>query len=78
MLRKLSIAGAVAGIALGSVLAATPAFAGKHHHEGDEQVNVNIQDGTVVCNSDSAKGLIAVNVPILNYNETGDCGHTDL
>ncbi|MBB6120973.1 hypothetical protein [Nocardiopsis algeriensis] len=69
MLRTFGIAGAIAGAALTAVLAGSPASAGS-----DEQLNYNLQDGAVVCNSDSAKGLIAVNIPLLNYDETGDCG----
>ncbi|MBB6120977.1 hypothetical protein [Nocardiopsis algeriensis] len=75
MLRRFMAATAIAGIALGSALVATPAFAGKHHHGGDEQVNINVQDGAVICNSNSAEGLIALNIPVLNYNETGHCGN---
>ncbi|MBB6120976.1 hypothetical protein [Nocardiopsis algeriensis] len=75
MLRKIMASTAIAGIALGSALVATPAFAGKHYHEGDEQANINVQDGAVVCNSDSAKGILAINIPLLNYNEAGDCGN---
>ncbi|MBB6120974.1 hypothetical protein [Nocardiopsis algeriensis] len=69
MLRKFSIAGAVAGAAFAAVLAASPASAGS-----DEQANLNLQGDGIVCNSDSAQGLVAVNIPLLNYDETGDCG----
>ncbi|MDT0331366.1 hypothetical protein [Nocardiopsis lambiniae] len=71
MLRKLSIAGAVAGIALGAVLAASPASAS---HGGDQQFNQNLQLVPVqLCNTELAVGLIGANVPILSPQTTGDC-----
>ncbi|MFI6577725.1 hypothetical protein ACIBFB_18195 [Nocardiopsis sp. NPDC050513] len=72
MLRKLTTAGAVAGIALGAVLAATPASAS---HGGDQQFNQNLQVIPVqLCNTELAVGLLAgVNIPILSPQTTGDC-----
>ncbi len=77
MLRKLTTATAVAGIALGAILAATPASAGEMHgsHGGDQQYNQNLQLVPVqLCNTELAVGLLAgVNVPILSPQTTGDC-----
>ncbi|NYH53353.1 MULTISPECIES: hypothetical protein [Nocardiopsis] len=73
MLRKLTTAAAVAGIALGTVLAATPASAGTHG--GDQQYNQNLQAVPVqLCNSEIVVGILAaVNVPVLSPQTTGDC-----
>ena len=73
MLRKLGIAGLVAGAAFSAVLAATPASAGSHG--GDQQYNQNLQAIPVqLCNTELAVGLLAgVNVPILSPQTTGDC-----
>ena len=71
MLRKLGVAGLVAGAALGAVLAATPASAS---HGGDQQYNQNLQAVPVqLCNTSAAVGLVGVNVPILSPQTTGDC-----
>ncbi|MFE3458600.1 hypothetical protein ACFXKD_13745 [Nocardiopsis aegyptia] len=72
MLRKLTTAGAIAGIALGAMLAAAPASAS---HGGDQQYNQNLQGIPVqLCNTSAAVGLIAgVNIPILSPQTTGDC-----
>ncbi|MCY9787480.1 hypothetical protein KIK06_26720 [Nocardiopsis sp. EMB25] len=72
MLRKITTAGAVAGIALGAILAATPASAS---HGGDQQYNQNLQVVPVqLCNTELAVGLLAgVNIPILSPQTTGDC-----
>ncbi|WP_116247451.1 hypothetical protein [Nocardiopsis sp. FIRDI 009] len=72
MLRKITTAGAVAGIALGAVLAATPASAS---HGGDQQFNQNLQVVPVqLCNTELTVGLLAgVNIPILSPQTTGDC-----
>ncbi|MEV2275950.1 hypothetical protein AB0I72_10210 [Nocardiopsis sp. NPDC049922] len=72
MLRKLTTAGAVAGIALGAVLAATPASAS---HGGDQQFNQNLQVVPIqLCNTELTVGLLAgVNIPILSPQTTGDC-----
>jgi len=73
MLRKLTTATAIAGIALGAMLAASPASAGSHG--GDQQYNQNLQAIPVqLCNTELAVGLLAgVNVPILSPQTTGDC-----
>ncbi|GHD23425.1 hypothetical protein [Nocardiopsis kunsanensis] len=76
MLRKFGVAGLIAGAALGAVLTATPASAGHGHesHGGDQQYNQNLQAVPVQsCNLDAAVGLVAVNVPILSPDSTGDC-----
>ncbi|MFL1376600.1 MULTISPECIES: hypothetical protein [unclassified Nocardiopsis] len=71
MLRKISIAGAIAGIALGAVLAASPASAS---HGGDQQFNQNLQLVPIqLCNTELAVGLVGANVPILSPQTTGDC-----
>ncbi|MDT0331364.1 hypothetical protein [Nocardiopsis lambiniae] len=71
MLRKLGVAGLIAGAALGAVLSATPASAS---HGGDQQYNQNLQAIPVqLCNTSAAVGLVAVNVPILSPQTTGDC-----
>ena len=71
MLRKLGVAGLVAGAALGAVLVATPASAS---HGGDQQYNQNLQAVPVqLCNTTAAVGLVAVNVPVLSPQTTGDC-----
>ncbi|WP_397222970.1 hypothetical protein [Nocardiopsis lambiniae] len=72
MLRKFATATAIAGIALGAVLAASPASAS---HGGDQQYNQNLQLVPVqLCNTELAVGLLAgVNVPILSPQTTGDC-----
>ncbi|MEU0490700.1 hypothetical protein ABZ249_15845 [Nocardiopsis sp. NPDC006139] len=71
MLRKLGVAGLVAGAALGAVLVATPASAS---HGGDQQYNQNLQAVPVqLCNTSAAVGLVAVNVPVLSPQTTGDC-----
>ncbi|WDZ91629.1 hypothetical protein [Nocardiopsis sp. HUAS JQ3] len=77
MLRKLTTATAVAGIALGAILAASPASAGAAHgsHGGDQQYNQNLQLVPVqLCNTELVVGLLAgVNVPVLSPQTTGDC-----
>ncbi|MDE3722361.1 hypothetical protein PWG71_13275 [Nocardiopsis sp. N85] len=72
MLRKFATATAIAGIALGAVLAASPASAS---HGGDQQYNQNLQLVPIqLCNTELAVGLLAgVNVPILSPQTTGDC-----
>jgi hypothetical protein len=73
MLRKLTAAGAIAGIAFGAMLAASPASAGGSHG-GDQQFNQNLQVVPVqLCNMELAVGLVGVNVPILSPQTTGDC-----
>ena len=73
MLRKLTTAGAIAGIALGTMLAATPAAA-SGSHGGDQQYNQNLQVVPVqLCNTELSVGLVGVTVPILSPQTTGDC-----
>ncbi|MFV2196345.1 MULTISPECIES: hypothetical protein [unclassified Nocardiopsis] len=77
MLRKLGVAGLVAGAAFGFVLSGSPAMAHGHggSHGGDQQYNQNLQAIPVqLCNTDLALGLVAgVNVPILSPDTAGDC-----
>ncbi|RCV52773.1 hypothetical protein [Marinitenerispora sediminis] len=71
MLRKLGIAGAVAGIALGSVLAAAPAQA-VDVNASEQQYNQNLQGVPIqVCNANV--GVLAIVVPVLSPQTTGDC-----
>ncbi|WP_150238423.1 hypothetical protein [Nocardiopsis quinghaiensis] len=73
MLRKLGVAGLVAGAAFGVVLSGSPASAGSTHG-GDQQYNQNLQAVPVqLCNSEIVVGLVAVNVPVLSPQTTGDC-----
>ncbi|WP_017588401.1 hypothetical protein [Nocardiopsis ganjiahuensis] len=71
-MRKFTAATAIAGVALGALLAAAPASAS---HGGDQQYNQNLQAVPVqLCNTELAVGLLAgVNVPILSPQTTGDC-----
>ncbi|MFD3685585.1 hypothetical protein ACFWTE_12285 [Nocardiopsis sp. NPDC058631] len=76
MLRKLGVAGLIAGAALGVVLTGSPASASGSHgsHGGDQQYNQNLQLVPVqLCNTSAAVGLVGVNVPILSPQTTGDC-----
>ncbi|WP_116247452.1 hypothetical protein [Nocardiopsis sp. FIRDI 009] len=71
MLRKLGVAGLIAGAAFGVVLSGSPASAS---HGGDQQYNQNLQGIPVqLCNTSAAVGLVAVNVPVLSPQTTGDC-----
>ena len=71
MLRKFTAATAIAGIAMGAMLATTPAFAS---HGGDQQFNQNLQLVPVqLCNTELAVGLVGANVPILSPQTAGDC-----
>ncbi|WP_285731817.1 hypothetical protein [Nocardiopsis sp. ATB16-24] len=73
MLRKLGVAGLVAGAAFGVVLSGSPAFA-HGSHGGDQQYNQNLQAIPVsLCNTEAVVGLVAVNLPILSPQTTGDC-----
>jgi len=73
MLRKLGVAGLIAGAALGVVLTGSPASA-SGSHGGDQQYNQNLQLVPVqLCNTSAAVGLVGVNVPILSPQTTGDC-----
>ncbi|MBV2361825.1 hypothetical protein ACFPZ0_02060 [Streptomonospora nanhaiensis] len=71
MLRKLGIAGLIAGAALGAVVAASPATAATN--SGDQQYNQNLQGVPVqLCNA-NVSALIGVTVPVLSPQTTGDC-----
>ncbi|QBI56001.1 hypothetical protein [Streptomonospora litoralis] len=71
MLRKLGIAGVIAGAALGAVVAASPANAGAYG--GDQQYNQNLQGvAAQSCNANVA-AAIGVTVPVLSPQTTGDC-----
>ncbi|ADH70474.1 MULTISPECIES: hypothetical protein [Nocardiopsis] len=73
MLRKLGVVGLVAGAAFGVVLAGSPASA-SGSHGGDQQYNQNLQAIPVqLCNTDATVGLVAVTIPILSPDTTGDC-----
>ena len=71
MLRKLGVAGLVAGAAFGAVLAGSPAFAhsGGHSFE-QESVVISGQE----CEASLASGVVALNVPILSPQSNGNCG----
>ena len=70
MLRKLGVAGLVAGAAFGAVLAGTPASA----HSVDKSFE---QESVVVsgqeCEASLASGVVALNVPILSPQSNGNC-----
>ncbi|GAB3463017.1 hypothetical protein GCM10027570_49780 [Streptomonospora sediminis] len=71
MLRKLGIAGAIAGAALAAVVAASPASAGGYG--GDQQYNQNLQGVAAnLCNT-NVGAVIGVTVPVLSPQTTGDC-----
>jgi hypothetical protein len=73
MLRKLGVAGLIAGAALSVALTGAPASA-SGSHGGDQQYNQNLQGIPVqLCNTEAAIGLVAVNIPILSPQTTGDC-----
>ena len=73
MLRKFATATAIAGIALGAMLAASPASA-SGSHGGDQQFNQNLQLVPVqLCNTELAVGLVGANIPILSPQTAGDC-----
>jgi hypothetical protein len=73
MLRKLGVAGLIAGAALSVALTGAPASA-SGSHGGDQQYNQNLQGIPVqLCNTELAVGLVAVNIPILSPQTTGDC-----
>ncbi|GAB3463012.1 hypothetical protein GCM10027570_49770 [Streptomonospora sediminis] len=70
MLRKLGIAGVIAGAALGAVVAASPASAGGYG--GDQQYNQNLQVVPIqACNTNAA--VLGLTVPVLSPQTTGDC-----
>jgi len=71
MIKKTAAAGLVAGAALGALLMGAPAHAS---HGGDQQFNQNLQLVPVQsCNLDASVGLVAVTVPVLSPQTTGDC-----
>jgi hypothetical protein len=73
MLRKFTAATAIAGVALGALLASSPVFASSSHG-GGQQFNQNLQLVPIqICNAELAVGLAGVNVPILSPQTTGDC-----
>ncbi|WP_047870992.1 hypothetical protein [Nocardiopsis sp. RV163] len=72
MLRKFTAATAIAGVALGALLASSPVFASSHG--GGQQFNQNLQLVPVqICNAELSVGVAGVNVPILSPQTTGDC-----
>ncbi|MBQ1080279.1 MULTISPECIES: hypothetical protein [Nocardiopsis] len=71
MIKKLTAAGLVAGAAMGALLMGAPAHAS---HGGDQQFNQNLQLVPIQsCNLTGSVGLVAVTVPILSPQTTGDC-----
>ena len=73
MLRKFAAATALAGVAMGALLMGAPAHA-HGSHGGDQQFNQNLQLVPIQsCNLEASVGLIAVNIPILSPQTTGDC-----
>ena len=70
MLRKLGVAGLVAGAAFGVVLAGSPASA----HSVDKSFE---QESVVIsgqeCEATLASGVLAVNIPILSPQSNGNC-----
>ncbi|WP_159941434.1 MULTISPECIES: hypothetical protein [unclassified Nocardiopsis] len=69
MLRKLGVAGLVAGAAFSVVLSASPASA-----SDGQQFNQNLQLVPIqLCNVQAAAGLVAINLPILSPQTTGAC-----
>lgn len=71
MIKKTAAVGLVAGAALGALLMGAPAHAS---HGGDQQFNQNLQLVPVQsCNLDASVGLVAVTVPVLSPQTTGDC-----
>ncbi|WP_285731816.1 hypothetical protein [Nocardiopsis sp. ATB16-24] len=73
MIKKMAAAGLVAGAAMGALLMGAPAHA-HGSHGGDQQFNQNLQLVPIQsCNLEASVGLIAVNIPILSPQTTGDC-----
>lgn len=68
MLRKLGVAGLVAGAAFGAVLAGSPAIAHDKSFE-QETAATSIQE----CEATLASGVVALNVPILSPQSNGNC-----
>jgi hypothetical protein len=74
MIKKMAAAGLVAGAAMGALLMGAPAHASQGSHGGDQQFNQNLQLVPIQsCNLEASIGLVAVNVPILSPQTTGDC-----
>ncbi|MFD6951086.1 hypothetical protein A6A08_00765 [Nocardiopsis sp. TSRI0078] len=73
MIKKMAAAGLVAGAAMGALLMGAPAHA-HGSHGGDQQFNQNLQLVPIqACNLEASVGLVAVNIPILSPQTTGDC-----
>ena len=73
MIKKMAAAGLVAGAAMGALLMGAPAHA-HGSHGGDQQFNQNLQLVPIQsCNLEASVGLVAVNIPILSPQTTGDC-----
>ncbi|MCP3015805.1 hypothetical protein NGM33_20975 [Nocardiopsis dassonvillei] len=73
MFKKMAVAGLVAGAAMGALLMGAPAHAGGSHG-GDQQFNQNLQLVPIQsCNLQASVGLVAVTVPVLSPQTTGDC-----
>ncbi|AFR07466.1 hypothetical protein [Nocardiopsis alba] len=71
MLRKFTAATAIAGVALGAMLAAAPASAS---HGGDQQFNQNLQLVPVqLCNTELAVGLVGAGTNV--DHDRGEHGH---
>ncbi|RCV52771.1 hypothetical protein [Marinitenerispora sediminis] len=73
MLKKLTAFGLVAGAAMGALLTAAPAQAhGWDVNASEQQYNQNLQVVPVqVCNANV--GVLAIVVPVLSPQTTGDC-----
>ncbi|GAA3752787.1 hypothetical protein [Salinactinospora qingdaonensis] len=72
MLRKFGAVGAIAGIAMGAVFAASPAYA-SHGNGNDQNYNQNLQGvSAAVCNT-NVGAAVGVVVPVLSPQTTGDC-----
>ncbi|MCK9872624.1 hypothetical protein AB0M72_26450 [Nocardiopsis dassonvillei] len=73
MFKKMAAAGLVAGAAMGALLMGAPAHA-SGSHGGDQQFNQNLQLVPIQsCNLEASIGLVAVNIPVLSPQTTGDC-----
>ncbi|MDA0565777.1 hypothetical protein LG943_15855 [Streptomonospora sp. S1-112] len=70
MPRKVTVAGLLAGAAMGLLLLAGPAQA--EDHDADQQFNQNLQVLPIeLCNVNAA--VLGANVPVLSPQTTGDC-----
>ncbi|MFV2196346.1 MULTISPECIES: hypothetical protein [unclassified Nocardiopsis] len=71
MIKKMAAAGLVAGAAMGALLTGAPVYAS---HGGDQQFNQNLQVVPIQsCNLTGSVGLVAITIPILSPQTTGDC-----